>query len=264
MLRYLDAANVQALLLPPADTTAGRIRALLATVYQPRLLTVESVDEVDVRETQFQVPIVEPLSARARFEQLVPTTAQVIGTLEVPALAQTRWLDMTVRTAVTVRVSSSSAPLDSIAAEDLAELSQADFIAKFEFLDLSGLMKAARVNSYSELQADFPTLYKLHYADPPAYDPNNPAARRTYGLQVSTLFFPTLDLVSALRSLRQSRQAVEAVSPHPDGYEGGDLLAASAWLAVFPSAAIGPDTPSQGDITGLLGAEGFVAAFETV
>jgi hypothetical protein len=263
-LRYLDPANVHALLVPPADASAQRIRALLGNVYQPRLLTVEAVDEVDVREIQFQVPIVEPLFARARFEQLVPTTAQVIGTVEVPALAQTRWLDMTVQTAVTVRVSSSSAPLDSMAADDVSELSEADFIAKFEFLDLAGLLKAARVGSYTELQADFPRLYKLHYADPPAYDPNDPATRRTYGLQVSALFLPTVDLVAALRLLRQSRRAVEALSPHPDGYEGGDLLAARAWLAVFPADAIGPGTPSQGDITGLLGAEGFVAAFETV
>jgi hypothetical protein len=264
MLRYLDPANVNALLVPPADATRQRIRALLASVYQPKLLTVQAVDDVKVTATRFQVPVAEQVTARGRWERLIPSPEQALATVEIPALAQTCWLDMTLEVVVTVRVSSSLAPLDAVASQDVSELSEQDFLAKFAFLDLPGLMQAAKVTSFAALQADFPRLYKLHYADPPAYDPSDPAARRTYRLPVSALFFPTLDLAQALRQLIRARRAVEAVFPHPDGYEGGDLLAASAWLAIFLASAVGAGTPTQAQITALLGADRFVAAFETV
>jgi hypothetical protein len=264
MLRYLDPANVSDLLVPPADSTRQRSRALLASVYQPKLLTVEAVDEVNVTATRFQVPVAEQVTARGKWERLIPSTEHALATVEVPALAQICWLDMTLEVVVRVRVSSSLAPLDAVASEDVSELSEQDFLARFAFLDLPGLMTAAKVASFAELQADFPRLYKLHYADPPAYAPNDPAAKRTYRLPVSALFFPTLDLAQTLRQLTRARRAVDAVSPHPDEYEGGDLLAASAWLAIFPASTGGAGTPTQAQITALLGADRFVAAFETV
>ena len=265
MVRYLNPANVDALLVPPADTARQRIRALLAAVYQPRLLTVEAVDEVSVRATRFQVPVIEPVTARGTWDREIPPPAErALATVELPSLAQTFWLDMMLDLVVAVRVSSSAALLDAIGSADVSELSQADFVARFAFLDLPGLMRAAGVQTYAQLQADFPRLYKLHYADPPAYDPDDPAAVRTYRLRVSVLFFPTLQLAGALRQLSRTRRAIDAVLPRPDGYEGGDLLSASAWLAVFPAAAVGAGTPSTDQIAALLGADRFVAAFETV
>ncbi|HVQ93860.1 MAG TPA: hypothetical protein VMU51_22670 [Mycobacteriales bacterium] len=265
MVRYLDPANVAALLMPPADTTRQRIRALLAGVYQPQLLTVEAVDEVSVRATRFQVPIVEPVTVRGTWDRVIPPPAErALATVELPSLAQTFWLDMMLDAVVGVRVSTSAALLDAVGSEDVSGLSQPDFVARFAFLDLPGLMRAAGVGTYQELQADFPRLYKLHYADPPAYDPDDPAAVRSYRLRVSALFFPTLDLAGALRQLGRTRRAVDAAMPRVDEYEGGDLLSASAWLAVFPAGAVGAGTPSPAEITALLGADRFVAAFETV
>jgi hypothetical protein len=265
MVRYLDPANVDALLVPPADTTRQRIRALLAGVYQPQLLTVEAVDQVTVKGTRFQVPVIEPVTANGTWDRVIPPPAErAMATVELPSLAQTFWLDLMLEAIVAVRVSSSAALLDAVGSEDVSTLSQQDFVAKFAFLDLPGLMKSAGVGTYQELQADFPRLYKLHYAEPRAYDPADPAAARTYRLRVAALFFPTLDLVGALRQLARTRRAVDAVLPHPGGYEGGDLLSASAWLAVFPDGAVGGGTPTRDEITALLGADRFVAAFETV
>ena len=48
MVRYLNAANVDALLVPPADVEKQRVRALLAQVYEPKLLAVQSVDAIAV------------------------------------------------------------------------------------------------------------------------------------------------------------------------------------------------------------------------
>jgi hypothetical protein len=163
-----------------------------------------------------------------------------------------------------VRVSATSAALDAVSSEDVSGLSQQDFISKFQFLDLPGLMTAANVTTYQELQADFPRLYHLHYAAPPPYDPADPGAVRTYLLRVSVLFFATLDLQAAFRQLAQSRRAMDAIRPQPNEYEGGDLLASSAWIGVFPASIFKPaDTPiTQDQVSALFTAQGCVVAFE--
>jgi hypothetical protein len=266
MIRYLDAASVDTLLVPTADTARQRARALLAQVFEPRLLAVESVDAITVTAKQFQVPIVEPITVRGTWERLIPQSERAVADAELSALSQVNWVDMALNTTVAVRVSMTSALLDSISSADVSELSQQDFLARFQFLDLANLMEAAKVTTYGELQADFPQLYRLHYADPPVLDPNDPRFQRSYPLRVSALIFPTLDLEGALRRLIQSRHALDAIRPHAASYEGGDLLASSAWMGIFPTSVFDPSvTPvTQEQVSSLFAAEGFVAAFETV
>ena len=264
MVRYLTAANVENLLDPPADPNHQRVRALLAEVYEPRLLQVESVDAVDVTATAFQVPVVEPTTVRGTWEKQLPNMERSLATFDLPAISQTSWIDMEVETMVTVRVSATTALLDAISSEDVSELSQQAFVNKFQFLDLPGLMQAAGVSTYQELQKDFPRLYHLHYADPAPYNPEDPASQRKYRLRVSVLFFPTLDLQGALRQVIQARRALNAIRPRPEAYEGGDLLSSSAWMVVFPSSLFTGHPPTEANVTNLFAATQLVAAFENV
>ena len=264
MIRYLTAANVDALLVPQADVNRQRVQSLLASVYEPRLLQVQSVDSVTVTTKTFQVPVVEPMTIRGTWEKQIPSSERSLAAFELPAIAETTWIDMQLDTMVSVRVSATTALLDAIASEDVSELSQQAFINKFQFLDLPSLMQAAGLSTYQALQADFPRLYRMHYADPAAYNPNDPAAARKYRLLISALFFATLDLEGALRQLTQGRRALNSLRPRPEGYEGGDILASSAWMGILPTTAFDPDvTPiTQNDVTNLFAAGRFVAAFE--
>jgi hypothetical protein len=265
MVRYMDPANVDLLLVPAEDATKQRAKALLAAVYEPRLLEVQSLDSITITAQSFQVPVVEPMAVNGTWEKVLPQSERSLIGFDLSAVAQTNWVDMLLETTVSARVSATSAPLDAVTSQDVSELSQQDFQAKFQFLDLPGLMTAAGVSTYQELQADFPRLYQLRYAAPSAYNPDDPGAVRTYSLRVSVLFFATLDLQGALRQLTQSRRATDAVWPQPDEYEGGDLLSASAWIGVFPASVFGPAAPiTQDQVTALFAAKGWVAAFETV
>ncbi|MEU8695031.1 hypothetical protein [Streptomyces sp. NPDC048665] len=264
MVRYLDPTRVQQLLAPPDDPNRARMRSLLAAVYEPSTLEVRFVDAVQVTSTTFQVPVSAPVTVRGNWEKLLPEIAQARAVLEFPGLAPPLWIDLALDTVVTARVTLTDGALESLASEQLSGLSQADFVARFAFLDLDELMRRAKVADYHELQAEFPRLYRLHYAQPPAFDPNAPARR--YRLRVSVLFFPDLDLAAALRQLVQSRQALDDTRPRPEEYDGGTLLAASAWLAVFPEAALPAADPvgAAKQTTDLLAADGFVAAFEGI
>ncbi|MGF1430796.1 hypothetical protein [Kitasatospora sp. LaBMicrA B282] len=264
MIRYLDPVHVDNLLAPPDDPDRTRLQSLLAAVYEPNPLAVRFVDSVSVTSTDFQVPVSAPVTVRGSWEQLLPDVSQTRVVLDVPALTPPLWIDLALDTVVTARVALTDGALEALAAEDLTGLSEADFVARFAFLDLADLMARARVADYQELQAEFPRLYRLHYAQPPAFDPAAPGRR--FRLRVSVLFFPDLDLGGALRRLARTRQALDDARPHPAEYDGGALLAASAWLAVFPAAAFtvpgAPGTTQQ--VSALLAAEGCATAFETV
>ena len=263
LARYTSAAHIDELLVPVGDATRQRVGSLLAQVYQMQLLTVQSVDSITVQTVNFQVPLVEPVEIRGTWEKIIPQAERSISTFSLPALAQTTWIDMELTTRVSVRVSVNLAALEAVASEDLSELTQAQFVAKFQFIDLNSLMTATRVSTFQELQAELPRLYHLQYAQPPAYDPNDPTTQRTYSLRISVLFFPVLDVADALRQLKTGRHALDEIRPRPDGFDGGDLLSSSAWLGVFPSSVFGPPNPiTQAEVSTVLAAENFVAAFE--
>lgn len=266
MVRYLDSGNVDLLLAPAADTTHQRVRALLAEVYDTSLLTIESVDSVTVKATSFQVPLVEPVSVNGTWEKVIPSPERSLLRFELPSLATENWIDMSLETTVSVHVSVSQGALDAISSEDVSELSQQEFLSKFAFMDLPALMTTAGVSTYGELQAEFPRLYRLAYAQPPAFNRDDPTTRRTFRLRVAVLFFPTADLEGALRRLNGSRRALNELRPHTDSWEGGAILSTDAWMAVFPASAFTTNaTPiTQGNASALLGAAGYVAAFETL
>ncbi|GKQ37923.1 hypothetical protein [Streptomyces sp. A012304] len=261
MIRYLDPAQVGRLLRPEDDPESDRLRSLLAAVYEPSRLEVRSVDSVTVTAKDFQVPVSVPWRAHGSWEKLLPDVAQSRAVLEMPSVTAPHWIDLALDTVVTARVALTEGALESIDSEDVSALPEDEFVARFDFLDLAELMRRAKVADYRDLQDQFPRLYRLHYAQAPPFDPNAPA--RSYRLRISVLFFAELDLAASLRRLAQCRGAQDDSRPRPDAYDGGALLATSAWLAVFPAAALTvPDPPgSAREVSDLLAAEGCVTAF---
>ncbi|MEJ8672856.1 hypothetical protein WKI71_44380 [Streptomyces sp. MS1.AVA.1] len=160
------------------------------------------------------------------------------------------------------QVAPTSGALEAIGSETVTRLTEEEFVAKFGRTGLDELLSLTGAADFRELQADSARLYQLHYAEPPPFDPAAPARR--FRLRVSVLFFADVDLAAALRRLVSSRHALEQVSARPDAYDGGELLAASAWLAVFPALPQTPDPASvtEKEVSDVLAAEGFVAAFE--
>jgi len=239
MIRYLDPANVEALLVPHDDVDRKRVRSLLAEVYEPGRPEVRSVDAVAVTGKRFQVPVTEPLMVRGTWEKVLPHLEHARASVELPSMAPARWIDMALETVISVRGALLDGALDAVSAEAVS---------------------AGPEHGASE----FSQNYQLHFAEPPSFDPSDPG--RMCPLRVSVLFFPTVDLEAALRRLVEARRAVDALRPRADEPEVGALLGASAWMAVFPSSALDPPTapvtPDQ--VSNLFAAAGCVAAFEAV
>ncbi|MGW6851213.1 hypothetical protein ACWGCK_20970 [Streptomyces virginiae] len=239
MLRYLLPENVTELLLPADDPGRKRARALLTSVYEPKLLDVRSVESVKIIHKEFQTPVPEWTSVHASWDKTVPATEQARVTVRVPATPPFQWIDMSLETLVAAKAADTGRVLASVEA---------------------GQWEAA--GGHGAEGDQFDRDYSLRYAEPPLFDPSAPP--RGFPLRVSVLFFGGLDLADALRRLNRARQAVNAASPRPEAYDGGSILASSAWLAVFPAVTADQDTSSTTEqlVGDLLAPQGFVAAFE--
>ncbi|MFD3565992.1 hypothetical protein [Streptomyces sp. NPDC058667] len=238
MLRYLLPENVTELLLPAGDPEHKRVRALLTSVYEPKLLDVRKVESVKVVHREFQTSVQEWTAVHASWDKSVPTTEQARATVHVPATPAYQWIDMSLETLVVAKAADTARVLASV---DAGEWTAAD--------------------GHGVQRERFDRAYSLNYTEPSHFDPSAPA--RGFPLRVSVLFFGGLDLADAMRRLSRARRAVDAASPQPEAYDGGAILASSAWLAVFP--AITPDntsTTTEHMVGDLLATQGFVAAFE--
>ncbi|MFJ7073480.1 hypothetical protein [Streptomyces sp. NPDC098781] len=262
MIRYQDPVKLDELLVPLDDAGMTRIKTLLAAVYEPGVLEVRSTGAPLVTARHFQVPVTVPLTVRGSWEKVLPAAERARTDFEIPSTTPAHWIDLALDMFVPTQVAPTSGALEAIGSETVARLTEDDFVAKFGRTGLDELLRLTGAADFRELQANSARLYELRYADPPPFDPAAPARR--FRLRVSVLFFADFDLAAALRRLVSSRHAVEQVSARPDAYDGGELLAASAWLAVFPAPPRTPDPASvtEEQVSDVLAAEGFVAAFE--
>src|SRR5207344_2038774 len=76
-----------------------RAQALLASVYQPQLLTVQSPDSITVTAQSFQVPVIEPMPFNGTWEKITPQSERSLISFDLSAIAQTDWIgeDLVVR-----------------------------------------------------------------------------------------------------------------------------------------------------------------------
>ena len=265
MVKYLDPANVKQLLKPATDPAGQLVQALIGAVFEMRYFTIKEVDSLDILSQQFQAPIGDPFDVQGTFERVLPQAERIFATFTAPRLRQTAWAAMELDLRVTTKVQIASGALQTITSEDLSSVaSLAEFQAKFDFIDLTDFMAQARVSTLQELKAAFPRLLQLHFAQPPPYDPADPKAVKTFRFPLCVVFADTIDLAASLQEVKSARRAAEASRPHVDHANGDDLLLGSAWMVIFPSAAIGAATPTQASIAALFAAEGLVAAFDSV
>jgi hypothetical protein len=265
MVRYLTDANVDQLLVPTGDTTRQRVKRLLESVYEMRDLTVREVVSAEVQGRQFQLPIVEQTELRGSWERIHPQSERTLASFVTSAFARVTWVGMSLDTRVEVNVEITEAALEKIESEDLSDVTTiAGLQAKFLFVDINDLMATSGVTTLQQFKAEFPRIFRLRFAQPPQYDPQAAAAGRKYRLRVCALFSEALDLEGMLQMAKAARRANETAYPHISDFEGGDILAGSAWMVVFPTSSITTTSPQEADVIALFAAEGILAAFENV
>jgi len=260
MTKYLDPAEVDLLLVPAADPAWDRVRSLLEAVYELRHLDIEQVSGVEVLGREFQVPVREPLEARATWESIVPASERGIATLASPR-HRTWWVGMELDTRVEVKLSLNAGALESILSEDLSGITNLqDFAARFDFIDMPAFLRQTGASTMAELRTKLPRRLELGFEQTPPFDPDAPG--RSFRLSVCVLFREDGDLAEALRQAKAARAAVEAARPHASEHDGAGIRTSSAWMVVLPDDAELPAGVDAADVQGLFAAEGIVATLE--
>jgi hypothetical protein len=264
MLKYGDDAKVSALLVPAGDATHARVRHLLDAVYSFPFLTIRSVEEVKLLGKEFQVPLAAPVELRGTLERPADPAQLMHLVLASRQLGALQWVGMELDVRVTAKVEVTSGAVERILSEDLSDVSTlADFESKFDFIDMPAFMAEAGVGTLAELKARLPQQFRMLYAQPPAFDPNDPRVQRRFRLAVCVLFEPDLDLEAALRTVREARDTAAVARPCVGELEGGEVRGPAAWIVVFPSIALPSPPRSQAQVEALFASADVVAAFET-
>ena len=264
MIKYSDDANVMALLVPNGDSDRRRLRRLLAAVYSFPFLTIRSVEAVEVVGKDFQTPLVAPVELRGTLEHPADPSQRTHVVLSSRELAAPQWIAMELDVRVTAKVEVTSGVIERIVSEDLSDVgSLEEFQSRFDIIDVPAFMAEAEVETLAELKAKLPRKFRMLYAQPPAFDPNDPRFQRQYRLAVCALFQPDLNLEGAMRAVRAAREVAAAARPHVGERNGDEIRAAAAWMIVFPSDALSPQLPTESEIDALFGSADVVAAFES-
>jgi hypothetical protein len=263
MVKYGDDDEVSSLLVPSGDTNRLRVRRLLDEVYALPFSTIRSIDDVTLLGKEFQVPLTTPVELRGTLER--PADPAQLTNLVLRGLRPDapRWIPMELDVRVTAKVEITAGALEGLEGEDLTDVtSLADFESRFDVIDMPAFMAEAGASTLEELKARLPQKLRLLYAQPPAFDPDDPAATRRFRLAVCVLFEPALDLEAALRAVREAREAAAAARPFVGEANGGEVRAPAAWMVVFPRSALTPQLPAESDVDALFATADAVAAFE--
>jgi len=264
MVKYADDASVAALLVPNGDAESARVRRLLGAVYSFPFVSIRAIDEVKVLGKDFQVPLAAPVELRGTLDRPADPAQRTQVVLSSWQLGVPEWIGMELDLRVTAKVEVTSGVAERILSEDLSDVDTLDeFKTRFDIIDVPAFMAEAGVETLAELKAKLPRKFRMLFAQPPAFDPNDPQFQRQFRLAVCVLFEPILDLEASLRAVRGARALADAGRPYVAELDGAEVRSPAAWMIVYPRSALSPQLPSESQIEGLFASADVVAAFDT-
>jgi hypothetical protein len=265
LMALSDDAQLIALLNPPADATHEAIRALVLAMYDMPYVTVHDVVSVDVRHSELARPAFPPRENRG---DLTRTSPQYIRTDlrfdEVDRLTPL-WIDLAAELDVTLLVEFDNGAIETIAARALEDFTTLDqFRAAFSFIDLDAFMTRHGLTTVDDLRAAFDYLkLELRMRAPAAFDPNDPANRMRFTVNVALLFRDTLDVGDSLRAAKLARAVLERTVVTPADSEAASALRPFVPAVVFPATVLQGAPFTEAQVQALFARENIVAIFRT-
>jgi hypothetical protein len=244
MLRLHAPDGVRDLLFPTGAGRLDRVRRLAVILHGLPAATVHDVLQVDLLTAEFQRPLFRPRLLGGTWTRTSPELSRTDVQYEGrEAGAPPEWIDLALRVAATVVLELDGAEVESIRLADIGEFDTlAEFEAKFRHFDLAGFMARHAITTVDELKRAYRYLLgEIRLADPPPFDPADPANRRRLTLELAVLLRDTIDLTEGLRAARLVRDLVERGTAFRRQNDGLEVRAPVAPVLVFPAAAEPPE-----------------------
>jgi hypothetical protein len=254
--------------VPPSDAERRRVRTLLAAAYDLSLGTVHSIQDVTVRAIEVERPVFPPERTRGTWTGTVPTYTRTDVAEERVDLREPVWLDLVAEVDMTLVLEFDAGEVERIVTREIAgfqtldEFKQRFQILDFNLLDLDRLLKELDVSTVDDLREQYHHLVtEIHLKTPPAFNPDDPANRRHYTLNLAILIRDGLDLVRAVREAKLARAALERTLTYHDQVAEAEVRTPYAPLLIFPKSALADLAFGESDVQRLVSAEGISAVF---
>ncbi|MEV4838676.1 hypothetical protein AB0K05_29525 [Nonomuraea sp. NPDC049486] len=262
MLKLHATCGVQDLLFPPGQQGLSRVRQLVGTLYGLPASSVHEVLEVEVLGARFQRPLFRPRLLTGTWTRTSPDHARTDVRYEGrEAGTPPEWIDLSAALAVTLVLELDRGAIESITFADIGEFTTlAEFEAKFHYFDLAGYMARHRLETVDELRRAYRHLLgEIKQADPPPFDPGDPANQRRVRLELALLMRDVVDVTEALRSASLVRDLAERDLAYARDLGDLEVLAPLAPVLVFPADAVAASGFAEADLTAFFAGQDILA-----
>lgn len=258
MLRLNAPGALPGLLLPGGPAGLDRVRQLVGTLYGLPAAAVHAVAQLEVVAAEFQRPLFRPRRLAGSWIRTAPAHERTEVLYEGrDAAAPPEWVDLMLRLTATLVLELDRGAIESVTLNDIGEYhTLAEFEAKFRYFDLAGYLARHHIGTVDELRRAYRHLLgEIRFAEPPPFDPADPANRLRVPLELAVLARESVDLTDSLRAARLVRDLAERALPARPDPPGLESRARLAPVLALPAAAVAASGVTESELLAFFAAQ---------
>jgi len=219
------------------------LQSLLDTVYRPEDITVVQITLAGVLRKEWAMPAFETIRSSGTGETILPGAARTKVDRAWARRGRLAWVDVYLDVLLAGKAKSTVTKIESITAIDL--LAKVGPVATLAALRaqlgllypasvVDGFFKAFRIRTIEDFTGKPALFLQFIAAQPPVFNPADPANDRTFRVNVCVQIQPELKVGEALQAAKLCRSILENERQHAVGIEGGDVATPYVLVVVFP------------------------------
>ena len=221
----------------------------LATIFNATFeatdIALQSVTLGTLSTRSFKVPAFETVRSLGTDERIVPDTQRVRKERSIPRVGRLDWVDVAFDAVLNTTVQTLVAPLKNVTAETLEQKlggisSIADLRTKLLGLYAPSVVDALfaklRISTLEDFERQHHFFIEL-VGETPAFDPNDPTAKRDFTVPVRAKVADGFDVAAALQSAKLCRSILEHEAV-PDTLAGVERTTPYVFVTIFADAAV--------------------------
>ncbi|MDR3470649.1 MAG: hypothetical protein P4M09_03005 [Devosia sp.] len=241
LLQFAQNAFVTDLL-----TNGLGLTTLFNTAFTATDVEVQSLALGAVTARSYKVPAFESVRSTGVDERILPDMQRVRKERVLPRYGRLDWVDVAFEAELIAKVSSLVGPIESVTIEGLEErLGGVNSIAELrtKLLPLyapsmvDDLFARLRISSLEDFTRQIHLFVELVGAAPPSFDPEDPAASRSYTVPLRVKIADGFDIAGTLQSAKLCRSILEHEGI-PDAPDGVERTVPYTFIVLFDDAAV--------------------------
>jgi hypothetical protein len=223
---------------------------LFNTTFTLSDIELQSISVSGVFGRSYKVPVFETIRTNGTDERILPDQQRVRTQRLAPRFGRLDWLDVRFKATMLTKMKALAAPLKSVTSQmleqklggvnSLAEL-RTKLLALYTPSIVDDLFARLRISTLVEFKRQQHLFVELIGAEPPPFDPGDPASTRSFDISVCVKISEDFNVAAALQSAKLCRDILEH-EDIPEQVEGLERITPYAFVTVFPSAAITDET----------------------